>query len=283
MMDKDTEPKNEEETLFENPYRNILYCFVCGALMQFHTRRKSGKINRVTYVCSSWLKQKQCSRHRFDFYHVDSKIRKALQQEIHLAGIAAQHIESGDLPASYHDTLGYYQRQIARLLEEIRLDADSFQLLRKLLAKFSAQDSDVRFKEKQQQRISALRRSLVEIKISRTRAFEALACGEIDEDEYRQRMDVLGGEQLEFTNQLSNAETMCKMVDTHLSSENQWLRTFAEKGVVDELTTELVSCMIQRIDILEDKRVHITFNYTDCMRAFMTGLEAICDDDTGVS
>lgn len=131
MMDKDTEPKNEEETLFENPYRNILYCFVCGALMQFHTRRKSGKINRVTYVCSSWLKQKQCSRHRFDFYHVDSKIRKALQQEIHLADAAVLRIESGDLPASYHDTLGQYQGQIAQLLEEIRLDADSFQSLHK--------------------------------------------------------------------------------------------------------------------------------------------------------
>lgn len=124
MMDK-------EAALFENPYRNILYCSVCGAFMQFHTARRNGKINRVTYVCSSWMKLKQCSRHRFDFYHVDSQIRKALQQEIHLAGIAAQHIESGDLPASYHDTLGYYQRQIARLLEEIRLDADSFQSLHK--------------------------------------------------------------------------------------------------------------------------------------------------------
>lgn len=175
----------------------------------------------------------------------------------------------------------------AVVLDEIVLTQINMQIqcaidAKKLLAKFSAQDSDVRFKEKQQQRISALRRSLVEIKISRTRAFEALACGEIDEDEYRQRMDVLGGEQLEFTNQLSNAEAMCKMVDTHLSSENQWLRTFAEKGVVDELTTELISCMIQRIDVLEDKRIHITFNYADCMRAFMTGLEAICDD-TGVS
>lgn len=176
----------------------------------------------------------------------------------------------------------------AVVLDEIVLTQINMQIqcavdAKKLLAKFSAQDSDVRFKEKQQQRISALRRSLVEIKISRTRAFEALACGEIDEDEYRQRMDVLGGEQLEFTNQLSNAEAMCKMVDTHLSSENQWLRTFAEMGAVDELTTELVSCMIQRIDVLEDKRVHITFNYSDCMKAFMTGLEAIRNTDSSVS
>lgn len=124
MMDK-------EATLFENPYRNILYCSVCGAFMQFHTARRNGKINRVTYVCSSWLKQKQCSRRRFDFYYVNDQILKVLQQEVHLAGIAAQHIEGGDLPASYHDTLGYYQRQIAQLLEEIRLDADSFQSLHK--------------------------------------------------------------------------------------------------------------------------------------------------------
>ena len=130
-MDKDTEPKNKEETLFENPYRNILYCSVCGAFMQFHTARRNGKINRVTYVCSSWLKQKQCSRRRFDFCGVNDQILKALEQEIHLAGIAAQHIESGDLPASYHDTLVHYQGQITQLLEEIRLDADSFQSLHK--------------------------------------------------------------------------------------------------------------------------------------------------------
>ena len=99
--------------------------------MQFHTARRNGKINRVTYVCSSWMKLKQCSRHRFDFYHVDSQIRKALHQEIHLADAAVQRIESGDLPESYHDTLGQYQGQITQLLEEIRLDADSFQSLHK--------------------------------------------------------------------------------------------------------------------------------------------------------
>ena len=154
---------------------------------------------------------------------------------------------------------------------------------KQLLAKISAENLDVRFREKQHKQISILRKKMGEIKTSRTRAFEDLACGEIDEDDYRQKMDILAREQLEITKQLSNAEAMCEMVDTHLSPENQWLRTFAEKGAVDELTTELVSCMIQRIDVLEDKRVHITFNYSDCMKAFMTGLEAICDDDTGVS
>jgi hypothetical protein len=124
MMDK-------EAALFENPYRNILYCSVCGAFMQFHTTRKHGKINRVTYVCSSWLKQKQCSRRRFDFYYVNDQILKVLQQEVHLADAAVLRIESRDLPASYHDTLGQYQEQIAQLLEEIRLDADSFQSLHK--------------------------------------------------------------------------------------------------------------------------------------------------------
>ena len=124
MMDK-------EATLFENPYRNILYCSVCEAFMQFHTARRNGKINRVTYVCSSWLKQKQCSRRRFDFYYVNDQILKVLQQEVHLADAAVLRIERGDLPASYHDTLGQYQGQIAQLLEEIRLDADSFQSLHK--------------------------------------------------------------------------------------------------------------------------------------------------------
>lgn len=122
---------DKEAPLFENPYRNILYCSVCGAFMQFHTARRNGKINRVTYVCSSWMKLKQCSRRRFDFYHVNEQILKALQQEVHLANTVAQRIESGDLPVSYHDTLEHYQGQITRLLDEVRLDADSFRLLHK--------------------------------------------------------------------------------------------------------------------------------------------------------
>ena len=174
------------------------------------------------------------------------------------------------------------------VLDEIVLTQINMQIqcavdAKRLLAKFSAQNSDIRFKEKQHQTIRALQKSLAEIRVSRTRAFEGLACGEIDEDEYRLQMDVLAGKHLELTKQLSNAEAICEMVDTHLSPYNQWLRTFSEKGIVDELTTELVSCMIQRIDVLEDKRIHITFNYADCMNAFMSGLEAIRDVDVGVS
>ena len=176
----------------------------------------------------------------------------------------------------------------AMVLNEIVLTQINMQIrcavdATKLLAKISEANLDVRFKEGQHKQISILRKKMGEIKTSRTRAFEELAGGLIIEDEYRQRMDILAGEQLKLTKELSTAEAMCEMVDTHLSPENQWLRTFVEKGAVDELTPELVSCMIQRIDILEDKRVHIMFNYADSMKAFMTGLEAIRDADSGVS
>ena len=152
-----------------------------------------------------------------------------------------------------------------------------------MLAKISEENLDVRFKEEQHKQISILRKKLGEIKTSRTRAFEELAGGQIIEEEYRQRMDILAGEQLKLAKKISAAEAMCEMVDTHLSPHNQWLCTFSEEGVIDELTPELVSCMIQRIDVLEDKRVHITFNYTDSMKAFVMGLEAVRATDTGVS
>lgn len=176
----------------------------------------------------------------------------------------------------------------AALLNEIVLTQINLQVqcaidTKKLLEKISEENLDARFKAEQHKHISILRKKLGEIKTARTRTFEGLSDGQIIEDEYRQRMDILAGEQLKLTKALSTAEAMCETVDTHLSPQNQWLRTFAEKGAVDELTTELVSCMIQRIDVLEDKRVHITFNYSDCMKAFMTGLEAIRNTDSGVS
>ena len=255
MMDEDTVQKNNEETLFANPYRNILYCSVCGAFMQFHTARSNGKINRVTYVCSSWMKLKQCSRRRFDFYGVNDQILKALN--------------------------AVFLNEI--VLTQINLQAQCAVDAKKLLEKIFEENLDVRFKEEQHKQISILRKKLGEIKTARTRAFEELAGGQIIEDEYRQRMDILAGKHLKLTKALSSAESMCEMVDIHLSPQNQWLRTFSEKGVVDKLTPELVSCMIQRIDVLEDKRVHITFNYADCMESFMTSLDIIRDADTGIS
>lgn len=174
------------------------------------------------------------------------------------------------------------------VLDEIILTQINMQIrcavdAKKLLAKISAENLEVRFKEEQHKQIIILRKKMGELKTARTRAFEELAGGQIIEEEYRQRMDILAGEQLKLAEKISATEAMCEMVDTHLSPHNQWLCTFSEKGVIDELTPELVSCMIQRIDVLEDKRVHITFNYTDSMKAFVTGLEAVRDTDSGIS
>ena len=169
------------------------------------------------------------------------------------------------------------------VLTQINLQAQCAVDAKKLLEKIFEENLDVRFKEEQHKQISILRKKMGEIKTARTRAFEELADGQIIEDAYRQRMDILAEKQLKLTKALSTAEAMCEMVDTHLSPENQWLRTFAEKGTVNELTTELISCMIQRIDVLEDKQVHITFNYADCMKSFMTSLDIIRDTDTGIS
>jgi hypothetical protein len=82
-------------------------------------------------------------------------------------------------------------------------------------------------------------------------------------------------EQVAMHKQCEDAEALCDQMDQHLTVENTWLRCFSECGEISNLTPELVSKMIKRIDVFEDKRVHITFSYTDCMVSLLDCLHVL--------
>lgn len=145
----------------------------------------------------------------------------------------------------------------------------------KLLCKIRVHNLDTYYKEEQRKKISILQRNIAASKISRLEAFEQLTAGEINEEEYQQLMHHLMEKQAAMRKQCEDAEALCNQIDQQLSVENTWLRCFSECGEISNLTPELVSKMIKQIDILEDKRVHITFNYTDCMVSLLDCLHVL--------
>ena len=62
-------------------------------------------------------------------------------------------------------------------------------------------------------------------------------------------------------------------VDEYFTLDNEWLRAFVETGAVNELTPELIHQLIKRIDVYPDKRIKITFNYTDWMNPLLDCIE----------
>lgn len=64
-------------------------------------------------------------------------------------------------------------------------------------------------------------------------------------------------------------------MDLYFSIDNKWLRTFAETGAQNEMTSELIHQIIQRIDVYSDKRIQITFNYANWMEPLMDCVEEV--------
>ena len=120
-----------------------------------------------------------------------------------------------------------------------------------------------------------LRAKAADIKKRRSRTFEDFSNALIDEDVYRIQMDKLGREQDLVAIQIEQAEKRRDSVDTYFTVDNKWLQKFVETGGQNELNKELVHNLIERIDIYHDKRIKITYNFSDWMEPFIDCIEEL--------
>lgn len=86
-------------------------------------------------------------------------------------------------------------------------------------------------------------------------------------------MEKLASELAVVTDMIKEAERRRDSVDEYFTLDNEWLRAFVETGAVNELTPELIHQLIKRIDVYPDKRIKITFNYTDWMNPLLDCIE----------
>ena len=88
-------------------------------------------------------------------------------------------------------------------------------------------------------------------------------------------MDKLSVKLDTVTKEIAAAEKRRDEVDLYFSIDNKWLRTFVETGAQNEMTSELIHQIIQRIDVYSDKRIQITFNYANWMNPLLECVEAL--------
>lgn len=147
------------------------------------------------------------------------------------------------------------------------IDIDAF------LQKISMQDVTKQLKTHRQAEINALKAKAAGLRKSRSRTFEDFSDALIDEEVYRIQMDKLAAKLDAITKQIAAAEARRDEVDQYFTTDNTWLRAFVETGAVNELTPELIHQLIKRIDVYPDKRIKITFNYTDWMNPLLDCIE----------
>ena len=220
---------------FENKFQGIIFCGECQRRISLRGQRDMKTLYRAFY----------CKGKRDQFH-------------------------KGHKPFSIDvDTMELTVLWQLNLQIKYALDADAF------LKRFSLEKASSRLKARRQAEVNMLRAKAADIKKRRSRTFEDFSNALIDEDVYRIQMDKLGREQDLVAIQIEQAEKRRDSVDTYFTVDNKWLQKFVETGGQNELNKELVHNLIERIDIYPDKRIKITYNFSDWMEPFIDCIEEL--------
>lgn len=220
---------------FENKFQGIIFCGECQRRISLRGQRDMKTLYRAFY----------CKGKRDQFH-------------------------KGHKPFSIDvDTMELTVLWQLNLQIKYALDADAF------LKRFSLEEASSRLKARRQAEVNMLRAKAADIKKRRSQTFEDFSNALIDEDVYRIQMDKLGREQDLVAVQIEQAKKRRDSVDTYFTVDNKWLRKFVETGGQNELNKELVHNLIERIDIYHDKRIKITYNFSDWMEPFIDCIEEL--------
>lgn len=161
------------------------------------------------------------------------------------------------------------------VLQQINLQIQRAIDIESFLKRMSMQDVAKQLKMQRQAEIGVLRAKAADLKKRRSKAFEDLSDAMIDKEVYRAQMDKPSVKLDTVTKEIAVAEKRRDEVDLYFSIDNKWLRTFVETGAQNEMTSELIHQLIQRIDVYSDKRIQITFNYANWMNPLLECVEAL--------
>ena len=161
------------------------------------------------------------------------------------------------------------------VLQQINLQIQRAIDIESFLKRMSMQDVAKQLKMQRQAEIGVLRAKAADLKKRRSKAFEDLSDAIIDKEVYRAQMDKLSVKLDTVTKEIAVSEKRRDEVDLYFSIDNKWLRTFVETGAQNEMTSELIHQLIQRIDVYSDKRIQITFNYANWMNPLLECVEAL--------
>ena len=106
-------------------------------------------------------------------------------------------------------------------------------------------------------------------------AFEDLASGILDKETYQMRTAKLEQEAKWLTGDIERAKKRVAEIDTYLTPDNEWLKSFLSANISPDLDSRAVHLLINHIEVWHNSRLLIVFNYADCMEKFLRCLKEL--------
>lgn len=225
--------KSPQKRFPQHPYRNLVRCSECGALMLYKQRNLSGKNPYVVYVCATGDAKgpDYCSRHATRFDYVDKLIRTALETEIQLANSVYAQIETGTGPTVSKQVEDSYKQQMDVYLEETRSVSRELQ---KLYANFSVFS--------------------------------------ISPDEYYRQKEELTEQSREKGQLLTEALAQLRDYRSIFTMDNPWLKLYRGKTLPEVITPAIAKELIEQVLISPQEEVTVKFKHQNWREKLLEGI-----------
>ncbi len=223
---------------YENVLKGILVCGICHHAMWRNKDVRNGKV-KYYFFCGSAYGHSQVKCNTSSI--VDHKIFDMILKQIKLQIDLAIEISS--------------------LIEQMK-KADSHSAVH-------------RKKKKEVEQIKDELRRYVYLKIG---IYEDMKQGILTKDEYLSAKERYINKISELEIELSNKQMELDDFEQCMDGENRWLKAFVKFRDAKELTREMAVCLLEKVEVYEDKRIHIKFRFQPEYEYLMTGLEEGSED-----
>ena len=95
----------------------------------------------------------------------------------------------------------------------------------------------------------------------KTSIYEDLKQGILTKDEYLTAKERYTGKISELETELDNKQTELDNLKQCMSGENRWLKAFLNFRDAKELTRDMAVSLLEKVEVYEDKRIHIRFRF----------------------
>ena len=147
------------------------------------------------------------------------------------------------------------------VLKQIKLQIDLAVEVNRLLEQLKQSDSySIVYRQKKRQ-VERIRDELCRHVYLKTSIYEDMKKGILTKEEYLTAKEKYAGKIAELETELDGKQAELNDFEQYMSGENRWLKAFSNIRDAKELTREMAVSLLDKVEVYEDKRIHIRFRF----------------------
>lgn len=158
------------------------------------------------------------------------------------------------------------------ILKQVKLQIDLAVEASSLLEQLKQSDRHLAAHRQKKRQVEQIRDELCRQVYLKTSSYEDMKQGILTKEEYLSAKERYIGKISELETELDNKQTELNDFEQCMGGENQWLKAFLNFRDAKELTRDMAVSLLERVEVYQDKRIHIQFRFRNEYEYLMSQL-----------